>query len=220
MKIYLILICHSVWSKKTDMNYLWHEKTSLLQTFFSKCIKKKKQNPSHLRLLSRLVAIDTLVLLHPAPPQHVDVFGPQPAVSGQRGLSQAQRQQPADRVSQPHPTQTHLSLNTLNTGITFLLLSISGIFTVGHNDLLLCLFNTSPFKRVDKSKYMPSNGAYVNLITAHLATTSSLWRSSADTLWGSSFLISTKSSSTDWGHTENNMQFKDTNTHRQLKTSQ
>lgn len=34
---------------------------------------------------------------------------------------------------------------------------------------------------------------------AHLATTSSLWRSSADTLSGSSFLISTKSSSTDCG---------------------
>lgn len=34
---------------------------------------------------------------------------------------------------------------------------------------------------------------------AHLATTSSLWRSSADTLSGSSFLMSTKSSSTDCG---------------------
>lgn len=41
--------------------------------------------------------------------------------------------------------------------------------------------------------------AYINLITTHLATTSSLWRSSADTLSGSSFLISTKSSSTAWG---------------------
>lgn len=38
----------------------------------------------------------------------------------------------------------------------------------------------------------------VNWREAHLATTSSLWRSSADTLSGSSFLMSTKSSSTDW----------------------
>merc|ERR1712002_1311926 len=33
---------------------------------------------------------------------------------------------------------------------------------------------------------------------SNLATTSILWRSSADMLWGSSFLISTKSSSTDF----------------------
>lgn len=33
-------------------------------------------------------------------------------------------------------------------------------------------------------------------LKSHLATTSNLWRSSADILWGSSFRISTKSSST------------------------
>lgn len=46
---------------------------------------------------SRFIAIDMLVLLHPAPPQNVDVFGSQPAISGQRGMTLAQTQQPADR---------------------------------------------------------------------------------------------------------------------------
>lgn len=48
---------------------------------------------------SRLVAVDALVLLHPAPSQHLQVFGPQPAVSGQGRLPQAQREQPAERRS-------------------------------------------------------------------------------------------------------------------------
>lgn len=65
---------------------------------------------------------------------------------------------------------------------------------------LLCSCNTSPLKTVNKRKDVPSKRAYINLIATHLATTSSLWRSSADTLSGSSFLISTKSSSTAWGH--------------------
>lgn len=47
---------------------------------------------------------------------------------------------------------------------------------------------------------MLHKGSYINhnRITTHLATTSILCRSSADILWGSSFLMSTKSSSTDW----------------------
>lgn len=44
--------------------------------------------------------------------------------------------------------------------------------------------------------------SHTDLTTAHLATTSSLWRSSAETLSGSSFLMSTKSSSTDCRTTE------------------
>lgn len=58
----------------------------------------QKEKQSRVRLW--LVAIDTLVLLHPAAPQRLDVFGSQPAVSGQSGLSQAQRQQPDETLSQ------------------------------------------------------------------------------------------------------------------------
>lgn len=42
------------------------------------------------------------MLLHPAPPQRLDVFGSEPAVSGQRGLTLAQRQQPTDRFAESH----------------------------------------------------------------------------------------------------------------------
>lgn len=68
--------------------------------FITNFFRYQKEKQSHVISLSLwLVAVDTLVLLHAAPPQHLNVFGSQPAVSGQRGLSQAQRQQPADTVT-------------------------------------------------------------------------------------------------------------------------
>lgn len=73
--------------------------------FITNCldIKWGKKQTSHVICLwSRLVAVDTLVLLHPAPPQRLDVFGSEPAVSGQRGLTLAQRQQPTDRFAESH----------------------------------------------------------------------------------------------------------------------
>lgn len=71
-------------------------KNIFITNFFE--VSKKTKNKIHLSGSSRLIAVDTLVLLHPAPPQHLNVFGSQPAVSGQSGLSEAQRQQPADRI--------------------------------------------------------------------------------------------------------------------------
>lgn len=43
--------------------------------FIFNCIKKKKKAIVCSAVWSRLIAVDTLVLLHPAPPQHLDVFG-------------------------------------------------------------------------------------------------------------------------------------------------
>lgn len=92
------------------MSYLWHMKNIFITNSFR--YQKEKQKPSLLSLRSWLVAVDTLVLLHPAPSHHLDVFGSLPAVSAQGGLSQAQRQQPADRVAVSHvPLKTHLSMN-------------------------------------------------------------------------------------------------------------
>lgn len=76
------------------MNYsVWHMKNTFITNFLV------RKMTVLLGVGSRLVAVDTLLLLHPAPPQHVDVFGSLPAVSGQRRLSQAQREQPEDRVT-------------------------------------------------------------------------------------------------------------------------
>lgn len=91
------------------MNYFWNMKNIFIKLYLS--IKRRKKNPTHSAVWSRLVAVDALVLLHPTPPQRVHVFGPQPGVSAQRGLSQAQRQQPASRGS-VSPSQTHLSRAT------------------------------------------------------------------------------------------------------------
>lgn len=80
----------------------------LYYNFFFVGIKKK--NESRLICLwSRLVAVDALVLLHPAPPQLLNVFGSEPAISRQGGLSQAQRQQPADRATVSHVPLTQIS---------------------------------------------------------------------------------------------------------------
>lgn len=144
----------------------------------------QKEKPSHcVCLWSRLVAVDALVLLHPAPPLRLDVFGSQPAIPGQRGLSQAQRQQPAGRHTQLRHTHWHTKLASI-TGKKH-------AFKPEGCDQ--CYFQNM------KRKYKVEVD-YINLITTYLATTSILWRSSAVMLCGSSFLISTKSSSTDWGH--------------------
>lgn len=90
------------------MNYTAYEKLLYYKLFF-KGIKRKDK--SHLVLSARswLVAVDALVLLHPTPPQRLDVFGSQPAVSGQGGLSQAQRQQPADERNSQITSHSHIS---------------------------------------------------------------------------------------------------------------
>lgn len=107
---YMQILSATQYGKKVehDMNYLWHMKSIFITNFFCK-YQKEKQKPTRLSEWSRLVAVDTLVLLHPAPPQRVHVFGSQPAVSGQRGLSQAQALQPADRVAVSHVPLRHIS---------------------------------------------------------------------------------------------------------------
>lgn len=55
---------------------------------------------------SRLVAVDVFVLLHAAQAQGVHVFGPLPGVSGQRGATQAQAQQPVRHTA----AVTHVEL--------------------------------------------------------------------------------------------------------------
>lgn len=61
--------------------------------FITNCFMKGKQQ-------LRLVAVEAPVLLQPTPAQRLHVFGSSPDVPGQRRLSQAQRQQPADKLSQ------------------------------------------------------------------------------------------------------------------------
>lgn len=88
------------------MNCVQNMKNIYYKLFFS---LYQKENPKSFRSSpwSRLVAVDTLVLRCPTPPQHVDVFGSQPRVSAQRGLSQTPRQQPANSHTF---TQTHFSV--------------------------------------------------------------------------------------------------------------
>lgn len=139
-----------MWVKKVYQNtkYILNmKKTFITNVFVGFFLLYQKERGVVLRPWSRFVPVNALVLLRPAPPQRVHVFGSQPRVPAQRRLSQAERQQP---VSHTHRLQT-----------------------------------------------TPSSSVGYSETEAHLATTSSRWRSSADTLSGSSFLMSTKSSSID-----------------------
>lgn len=87
---FLVRQCKFKSSIKTQ-NISWTWKRHLLQTFFFSSIKKRGN-----LVRSRFVPVDAFVLLRPAPSERVEVFGSQPRVSAQRGVSQAQRQQPTD----------------------------------------------------------------------------------------------------------------------------
>lgn len=86
---YNIIMVQKKFNKIWTFSGTWQ--AFLLQTFSG------YQKERGFILWSRLVAVDVPMLLHPAPPLHVDVFGSQPGVSAQRRLSQAQRQQPVQQ---------------------------------------------------------------------------------------------------------------------------